>query len=103
MATSVMMSCWLARNSNPSMQFLVSLITSKSTEMMTGKLRTGMRIPLLFARAAIPDSKVSEAEKPREANTMTQKKSDKSSIGFPKKSEKSPRLENDRMAHNRKL
>ena len=54
--------------------------------MTTGKLRTVIKILLLFALAAIPESKVREEAKPQEVSTMVIKNKKRSPIGFFKKS-----------------
>lgn len=50
--------------SSPSTQFRVMRMANSKTEMITGKLRMAMSTWLLVARAAIPDTNVSEEAKP---------------------------------------
>lgn len=75
----------LTDRSRPSMQFFVTLIAVRRIEMTIGKLSTAIRMLLLFALAAMPDSSVSEAAKPKETATMTRRKSGISIIGFPRR------------------
>ena len=67
------------------MQFLVTLMARRRIEMTIGKLSTAMSMLLLFALAAMPDSKVREAAKPNEVMIMTSRKRELSAIGLPRK------------------
>ncbi len=53
------------------MQFLVILIDINKIEMTTGKLKTAIRMLLLLAFDAIPESNVSDEAKPAEARIST--------------------------------
>ena len=81
-ARSVNISLVLTERSSPSIQFLVTLIATNKIEITIGKLSTAIRILLLFALAAIPESRVSEAEKPIEPSTSKRAKSPVSASGF---------------------
>jgi hypothetical protein len=64
------------------MQFLVTLTARRSTEITMGKLSTAIRIWLLFAFDAMPESSVRDDEKPMAPrNNMTLNRP-KSAIGF---------------------
>lgn len=56
------------------MQFLVTLMAINKMEMTTGKLRTAMRILLLFALAAMLDKSVREVANPIEVSSKTPEK-----------------------------
>jgi len=61
--------------SKSSIQFLVILMAINKIEITTGKLSTAMRILLLLALDAIPESSVSEEAKPREVSASVEAKS----------------------------
>lgn len=102
-ATNVRISSQLTERSRPSIQFLVTLIANNRMEITMGKLSTAMRMLLLLAFAAIPESKVSEAAKPKEVAIMTIKKSETSTIGLPRKRIKSISPVIDRSELRKKL
>jgi hypothetical protein len=52
------------------MQFLVILMAINKIEINTGKLSTAIKILLLLAFEAIPESRVREEAKPNEANAI---------------------------------
>ena len=102
-AKSVRISSQLTERSRPSIQFLVILMAINRMEITMGKLSTAIRILLLFALAAIPESKVSEAAKPKEVTTMTNRKSATSAIGFPRKRMKRTNPVRDKSEQREKL
>ena len=67
------------------MQFFVSLIAINKMEITTGKLRTAIRILLLLAFDAIPESKVRDEAKPREVNVRVAAKRNLSWMGLLRK------------------
>lgn len=71
--------------------------------MTTGKLSIVIKMWLLFALAAIPESRVSEVAKPSDARTITNRKSGISKTGFPKKSRKRRKPEMASREHKKKL
>lgn len=64
----------LAARSIPSNAFLVARTAISKMDITTGKLNTAISTLLLLAFAAIPEIKLSEAEKPSEARKSTVKK-----------------------------
>lgn len=102
-AKSVRISSQLTERSRPSMQFLVTLMAIKRMEITIGKLSTAIKILLLLAFAAIPDSKVREAAKPKEVMTMTNRNSAESSMGLPRKRIKRTKPVRDKREQRKKL
>jgi len=51
-------------------------------EMTTGKLRTAIKMLLLFAFAAMHESRVSDAANPNDVNRITIENSEMSATGF---------------------
>ncbi len=72
----------LTERSSPSIQFFVTLMTINNMEMTIGKLSTAIRIWLLFALEAIPESSVRDAENPIDPSTNKRAKSPVSASGF---------------------
>jgi len=72
-------------------------------EITIGKLSTAIRILLLFAFEAIPDSKVNEAENPKALKVIARQKSPRSAIGFFKSKTKRPKPAKDKISVSKKL
>jgi len=102
-AKSVRISSQLTERSRPSMQFLVTLMAIKRMEITIGKLSTAIKMLLLLALAAIPDSKVREAAKPKEVMTMINRNSVVSSMGLPRKRMNRPNPVRDNSEQRKKL
>jgi hypothetical protein len=81
----------------------VTLTVIRSTEITIGKLRTAIRMWLLFAFAAMPESTVKEAENPIAPRVSTIQKSPRSAIGFLRNSTKSMKPVNERIIVSKKL
>ncbi len=77
------------------MQFLVILMARRRIEIITGKLRTAIKMLLLLAFEAILDSKVSEAENPKETRIISSANRKTSSIGLEKNTVKSRNPKNE--------
>ena len=72
-------------------------------EMTIGKLSTAIKILLLFALAAMPESMVSEAANPKDVNKMVSENRRTSSIGLFKNKVKRIKPVNERSRQSRKL
>ena len=70
---------------------------------MTGKLKTAIKIVLLFALAAIPERSVSEEANPNDVKMTVNKNKNRSAIGLLKKTIKSTNPVSDKMLHRKKL
>lgn len=81
-ASNVSRSLELTERSKPSMQFFVTFTTINNMEMIIGKLKTAIKMLLLFAFAAMPDKSESEAEKPIAPSTSSRANNSRSAIGF---------------------
>lgn len=99
----VNISSQLTERSRPSIQFLVILIAINKMEITIGKLNTAIKILLLFALAAIPESMVSEAANPQEVSRMVSENSNKSPTGLFKNKAKRTKPINERNAQRMKL
>ena len=60
--------------SNPSSAFFVALIAVNRIAISTGKLRTAIKMLLLFALEAMPEMRLREAANPIEVSTSNVKK-----------------------------
>lgn len=63
----------LTDQSSPSMAFLETLIAIRRIGIMTGKLNIAIKVALLLAFEAIPDTMVRQAENPMAPNTKFNK------------------------------
>ncbi|MCB0493940.1 MAG: hypothetical protein KDC93_16160, partial [Cyclobacteriaceae bacterium] len=70
----VSISSQLASQPSPSIQFLVTFIAISKMEITTGKLKTAIRIVLLFALAAMLERSVSDDANPNEVNRINDEK-----------------------------
>lgn len=103
MAIRVSISSQLIDLSSASMQFLVTLMAKSKMEMTIGKLRTAIKILLLFALAAIPDSMVSEEAKPNEVSRIVIENKKRSTTGLFRKRTKSTKPVNESRVQRMKL
>jgi len=72
-------------------------------EIITGKLRTAIKIWLLLAFDEMPESKVNEVEKPKEVNKRVARKSIISEMGLFRNRINSTKPSIDNAEHRRKL
>ena len=103
MAKSVSISSQLMDRSSASIQFLVTLMANSKMEMTIGKLRTAIKMLLLFALAAIPESMVSEAANPDDVRRMVMENKKRSTTGLFKNKTKRIKPVNESSAQRRKL
>src|SRR6478609_5853804 len=103
MANRVTISSILTDRSKPSIQLLVTFTAIRMTEIITGKLRIAIKMLLLFAFAAMPESKVREAENPNDVKTMRRVNKPMSWIGFFKNKVKRATPESDISKQRTKL
>ena len=93
----------MADLSSWSMQFFVAATAFSRMEITTGKLSSAMRILLLLALEAIPESNVSEVANPKALKRITNEKKIVSKTGFPNKIIKRRKPEKDNNVHKIKL
>ena len=102
-AMRVSISSQLTDRSSPSTQLLVILIANNKIEMITGKLRTAIRMLLLFALAAIPESIVREDANPIDVRRIVTENRKRSMTGLFKKRTKRTKPVNESIVHRMKL
>jgi hypothetical protein len=83
--------------------FLVIFIASNRIEIITGKLNTAIKMVLLLAFEARPESSVSDEAKPNEDNTIVSKNNKRSAMGLLRNKMKRVKPESDRSKHRIKL
>ncbi len=103
MAIRVSISSQLIDLSSASIQFLVTLMANSKIEMTTGKLRTAIKMLLLFALAAMPESIVSEEANPNAVSRIVIENRNRSTTGLFKNKTKRIKPVNESSAQRRKL
>ena len=102
-ANSVNKSFVLTDLSSPSIQFLVTIIAINKMEITIGKLSTAIKMLLLLALAAMPESTVSDAEKPNDPKINRMTKSPVSANGFFKRVMNKTKPANESSRESKKL
>ena len=93
----------LALRSIPSIAFLVIRIAINKIEINTGKLKTAIKMLLLFALEAIPDIKLNEAENAMEVSANAETNKTISCTGLKIKTEKRGNPAKESRVHSKLL
>src|SRR6478735_10182412 len=103
MASRVRISSQLTERSKASMQFFVILMAINKIEITIGKLSTAISMLLLLAFAAIPESMVRDAAKPKDVNRIVIENKTRSTTGLLRNKINRMNPVNDRNAQRIKL